>query len=1416
MAAEKECAVWIFGFAHTSTRDISKLQFKILATPAVSRYTSSRCMATPSSSSLVSTIHRREVDKWDTCTDFIFGFGSIINDRSRRSSAPGCTHVVQARIHAQWEWTRCWNFRSPTGFTALGLVKRDAGACGASSVNGVVFPVTEEQLAAFDARETGYRRELVPPALWLAVTSPQLPHLARLERAVEMRRSSLSCWAYVPECDAAMAADAEHPLVQTYIDCVLEGCIALGGEAMAEEWITSTHGWSQFYLNDVPMSRRPWLHRGTRYREIDRLLAKHGAATLFEQRRHPEGFAARFLSESSGGLRGSWGVPARNPQFTGRTAELAALRSELHTATNEVHGGVAMLAVCGLGGVGKTQLAAEYCHTQYQLAYGVVVWLRAESADSIAADLCQFARDNGVDVDGLPTIDVVGKMKAKLFRTKWPWLIVFDNVNAPHEYVDAFIPRGNDGGLGHVLLTSRTPLARWKGRLVQLDCFARSESLRFLRAAATVERDAAVKEGGGTATTEEDGEEDESVANVLATQLGDFPLALAVAVAYMRRCDLSCAAYSRSFSRQNERLLEREQGRVAEHPQSIRSSLSLSLENIQRESPAARAVLSALCFLAPDQITKRLLRLLLGCSPSLIAAGGEGGEEEESSSTYFSSGGVISGSTAATALGERGATRTVNKSSSSARVGMDDALALVASRFNIDAHELAQFWASAKVQALLPPRSSSSAASSTLAPIDVAAARAVDESTWPGGFVPPRTPAHRHSSPSHAASGSTSTSGWRDWAWTTEEGEVAEGRASSDAIERRTEEEEVQADEVWALMKAYSLLVVKDGESQASLHRLLQLLLRSNQCPRSASVAIAACVWAVTRLWRFDVNDSATWTQASALLDHVKTLATHASSRGVCRLRVGELLTSAAHYLSVALSHFGEAQDALESALAMIRAELQESKSRATAAACGGGGDSCGAVPRNVTEVNEGEEEAFDHPAAAAAMRRMGQVLRYRGDLDGAASWLDRALAMERRMSAGSPGLAETLHELGVLRARRGAVESARTLLEESLRIKVVLKLREEECEESEDKRSRDLFNEAATLHQLAVVAALAKPPRFDEAEELLQRVLAMTELTSSAARASSMQQLARIAMRRGAVQTAHTWLTEALTLHETAYRSQFHVNIAAAHQKLGLAEMAMKPVPPLACAEEHLRQCLVIRQRLYAADHVEVATALHSLGRLERARGGREKEAGALFEQQRAMLERLFDAEERRLLEEERRSRNKGFGASTLSLLMKKLTMAIGWQQVLARDCGDRKALRQLGADMQRLEERLSVALSYEERAATKDDEDANPAVVLGTACRTRVREGLLKMKMAKTHPPPAVGAMGSMRTMLCREAAALRLALSEAEDGGAGGDVCARFCASIEAAAAEDSKRAAFEACDALRAELAATLGVRIEDNK
>ena len=57
---------------------------------------------------------------------------------------------------------------------------------------------------------------------------------------------------------------------------------------MATALLLGTSGWSEFFLNDVPMSRRPWLHRPANYATIDRLLEKHSELTRFDMRRHPE------------------------------------------------------------------------------------------------------------------------------------------------------------------------------------------------------------------------------------------------------------------------------------------------------------------------------------------------------------------------------------------------------------------------------------------------------------------------------------------------------------------------------------------------------------------------------------------------------------------------------------------------------------------------------------------------------------------------------------------------------------------------------------------------------------------------------------------------------------------------------------------------------------------------------------------------------------------------------------------------------------------------------------------------------------------------------------------------------------------------------------------------------------------------
>ena len=74
----------------------------------------------------------------------------------------------------------------------------------------------------------------------------------------------------------------------------------------------------------------------------------------------------------------AWNAPARNPAFTGRDDLLAAVRERLRTG----HAAVVQ-ALCGMGGVGKTQLAAEYAH-RFATSYDLAWWVNAEQAALIA------------------------------------------------------------------------------------------------------------------------------------------------------------------------------------------------------------------------------------------------------------------------------------------------------------------------------------------------------------------------------------------------------------------------------------------------------------------------------------------------------------------------------------------------------------------------------------------------------------------------------------------------------------------------------------------------------------------------------------------------------------------------------------------------------------------------------------------------------------------------------------------------------------------------------------------------------------------------------------------------------------------------------------------------------------------------
>jgi len=277
----------------------------------------------------------------------------------------------------------------------------------------------DSALDRFDLREKGYERVAVDPRhLRLFSGAPDSGAAgavvsALAEAAGANGSSSHRFWAYVPF--DPQPPNEEYPICQTYLDVVVSGCLDCGGRTAAICMLRSTGGWSQYWLNDAPMSRRPWLHR-PRHAEVDEVLRAEGAHTRFEERRHPEEFSGQW----SASLRGLWGVPPRNPHFTGREEELGRLAGAL---TEKGDGcGLSTLDLVGMGGVGKTQLAIEFCYRQYTTAdpgapgtgaYGLVLWLRAESSEALAADLRSLALDCGIGVQGLRSAEIVAEVRAR-------------------------------------------------------------------------------------------------------------------------------------------------------------------------------------------------------------------------------------------------------------------------------------------------------------------------------------------------------------------------------------------------------------------------------------------------------------------------------------------------------------------------------------------------------------------------------------------------------------------------------------------------------------------------------------------------------------------------------------------------------------------------------------------------------------------------------------------------------------------------------------------------------------------------------------------------------------------------------------------------------------------------------------------
>ncbi len=319
------------------------------------------------------------------------------------------------------------------------------------------------------------------------------------------------------------------------------------------------------------------------------------AVGLVRQARTAAGFpggAAELGAVFPGQMPEVWNVPGRNRHFTGRRAQLDRIRREL-TA-----GPVAVTAVHGIGGVGKTQLAVEYAH-RHASDYQLVWWIDAEQTALLAGKIAALAKLLELPSAG-PLPDISAAVLAAL-RRREGWLLVFDNAEDPTA-LRAWLPAGP----GHVLITSRNPAWDALAATVEADVLPRAESIALL--------------------TRRLPELDPAAADALAEELGDLPLALAQAAAYLTRTRLPAVDYLDRFRRRRQTFLGK--GDDPLYAGRVDTCWSISIERLRTESPAAVQLLELCALLAPEPIPTGLFGrhdlldpplsgVAAGCDPSV-------------------------------------------------------------------------------------------------------------------------------------------------------------------------------------------------------------------------------------------------------------------------------------------------------------------------------------------------------------------------------------------------------------------------------------------------------------------------------------------------------------------------------------------------------------------------------------------------------------------------------------------------------------------------------------------------------------------------------------------------------------------------------------------------------------------------------
>jgi tetratricopeptide (TPR) repeat protein len=287
-----------------------------------------------------------------------------------------------------------------------------------------------------------------------------------------------------------------------------------------------------------------------------------------------------------------WNVPARNPFFTDNEYILNRLYEALQG--NKTVALTYPQAICGLGGIGKTQTALEYTY-KYHNYYQAVLWVTADTRERLTSDFVTCA-----DLLNLPEKDAQDQSLAIAAVKRWlkdhtDWLLIFDSADDLALARD-FLPSTS---AGHILLTTRAQAMGRMAQRIEIEKMEPNEGALFLlRRAKIIEPDAPISTASDF---------DRAKAREISKLLDGLPLALDQAGAYIEETGSGLSGYLERYRRQSASLLQRRGAFVLDHPEPVATTWSLSFEKVKKANPAAADLLRLFAFLYSDAIPEEII-----------------------------------------------------------------------------------------------------------------------------------------------------------------------------------------------------------------------------------------------------------------------------------------------------------------------------------------------------------------------------------------------------------------------------------------------------------------------------------------------------------------------------------------------------------------------------------------------------------------------------------------------------------------------------------------------------------------------------------------------------------------------------------------------------------------------------------------